>query len=232
MDFNDTTVIIPTLNEEKNIARLIGYLEGLYPNLWVIVSDDGSKDKTQEEVRKISRRNRHIKVYDRGSKTVHGLTVSVTDAVKRIKTRYIVVMDADFQHPPEKVGELVETLRKGYDVVIASRQAIKEGWPLSRKIISKTATMMGRVRLIGRSYSRMDFGGGFFGVRTKFFQKRLSEHEGAFEGRGYKVMFDMLKHAPKNAKVTEIPYTFGIRQHGKSKLSKKIMYYYLRSLVK
>lgn len=232
MDFNDTTVIIPTLNEGKNIAKLIGFLEGLYPNIWVIVSDDGSKDKTQEEVRKISRRNRHIKVYDRGHKMVHGLTVSVTDAVKRIKTRYIVVMDADFQHPPEKVGELVETLRKGFDVVIASRQAIKEGWPLSRKIISKTATMMGRLRLIGRSFSKMDFGGGFFGVRTKFFQKRLSEHEKAFEPRGYKVMFDMLKHAPKNAKVTEIPYTFGIRQHGKSKLNKKIMYYYLRSLVK
>jgi len=232
MDFNDTTVIIPTLNEEKNIARLIGFLEGLYPNLWVIVSDDGSRDRTQEEVRKISRRNRHIKVYDRGNKMVHGLTVSVTDAAKRVKTRYIVVMDADFQHPPEKVGEIVETLRKGFDVVIASRAAIKEGWPLSRKIISKAATLMGRARLIGRSYSKMDFGGGFFGVRTKFFQKRISENGNGFEPRGYKVMFDMLKHAPKNSKVAEVPYTFGIRKAGKSKLSKKVVYYYLRSLVK
>ncbi len=232
MNFSDTTVIIPTLNEEKNIPKLIGYLDGLYPNIWIIVSDDGSKDKTKFEVKKISKRNRHVKFYDRTNRKVHGLTISIIDAARYVKTRYIVVMDADFQHPPEKVREVVEALRNSSDVVIASREGKIEGWPFYRKVLSKTAILLGRIRLTNRNFKYMDFGGGFFGIRTKFFQNIIKRKEKKFEPKGYKVMFDMLKYAPKNAKVSEIPYQFGLRKAGESKLNKKHVYYYFRSLLK
>ena len=54
MDYSNTTVVIPTLNEEKNIEKELKLIETLYPGIHVIVADDGSKDKTQEIVKKFN----------------------------------------------------------------------------------------------------------------------------------------------------------------------------------
>ena len=49
-----------------------------------------------------------------------------------------MVIDADFQHPPEKVKDMLDSLMQGNDVVVGTRKKIKEKWPIHRKIISKT----------------------------------------------------------------------------------------------
>lgn len=49
MSYEDTTVVIPTLNEESNIKKLITILLKEYPGINIIVSDDGSRDYSNEK---------------------------------------------------------------------------------------------------------------------------------------------------------------------------------------
>ena len=81
MEYKDLTVIIPTLNEEKNISKLVGMIMWLYPGVSVTVSDDGSKDETRDLAKKAGAR-----ALDRTNKPIKGLCVSVMDAVKICKT--------------------------------------------------------------------------------------------------------------------------------------------------
>ena len=61
-NYFDTTIIIPTFNEEPNISELLNLIEKLYKNISIIISDDGSRDKTQEIVIKYSKKNKKIKL--------------------------------------------------------------------------------------------------------------------------------------------------------------------------
>jgi glycosyltransferase involved in cell wall biosynthesis len=92
MDYSDTTVVIPTLNEEKNIYELLSSLFDNYHGISIIVADDGSSDNTKRLVRA----TKSI-LLDRANKNIHGLTASVIEAVKQINTKYTIVMDGDMQ---------------------------------------------------------------------------------------------------------------------------------------
>ena len=230
MDFRDTTIIIPTLNEEKNIGEMLGILDKLYPKINVIVSDDGSKDKTQDVVKNYG--NPNFTVLDRGKEKVKGLTVSVTDAAKTVKTYFIVVTDADMQHPPKKIKEIIEKLRKGNDVVIGCREKILVNWSWHRRLISKVAILLGQARLGARGLFVKDVVSGFFGTRTYVFKEIISKAEHKFEPRGYKVLFDLLKQFDRSKKIGYVDYEFGLRKSGESKISKHHIILYFKSLFK
>lgn len=254
MTYQDTTIIIPTFNEEKNIALLIDKIKKLLPKAKIIVSDDGSTDKTQEIARKkganvvnavnvFYRTNKQVHgnttnviLLDRTKEPVHGLTVSVMDAINVCKTPFFVVIDADFQHPPEKIKEIVGKLRAGKedenDIVIGNRIKVSEDWSVTRKIISKTAYLLGCLRLMFKQFPKYDIVSGFFGGRTELVKQVIIQNYSKFELRGYKVLFDILKYLPSDASVEKVDYEFGIRQSGTSKLNKKVMFYYFRSLFK
>src|SRR3989344_8959203 len=117
-----TTIIIPTLNEEHNIGKLVEQLKQYSSD--IIVADDGSTDRTREIAQRAGAR-----VVDRRNKMIKGITAAVMDAAKEIKTESIVVMDADFQHPPEKVKQIIDLLQKS-DIVVAQRKRIIGTWSL------------------------------------------------------------------------------------------------------
>lgn len=225
MNYSDTTIIIPTYNEEGNIGILIDKLRE-FKGIRIIVSDDGSRDKTQEIVKK-----KKAMLIDRSDKPVHGLTGSVMDAILKTNTNFFVVIDADFQHPPEKIKEMVKKLREGNDVVVGNR--IKtERFSFSRRLISKTAYLIGYLRLIFKKFPKYDIVSGFFGGKTNMAKKIIQEKYNKFELRGYKILFDLLKYLPSSTKTSKVDYEFGMRKHGQSKLNKKVVYYYFRSLFK
>jgi dolichol-phosphate mannosyltransferase len=229
--YADTTVVVPTFNEGKNIGTLMGVLQRRYPGISVIVADDGSRDNTQALVRAAGRRNKRIRLLDRGAKPVHGLTASVMDGGLQARTQYLVVMDGDLQHPPEQVGAIVDALRAGADVAVGTRVKVVSDWPLHRKVMSWSATAMGWARLLaGGAPFAKDVMSGFFGARTRLFQEKVRQRPGKFEPRGYKVLFDFLKLLPRKARVAPVPYVFGLRQGGESKIRMKHIVLYLKSL--
>lgn len=226
MNWNKLTIIIPSLNEEGNIGKLLSKLKSLYPGVKIIVSDDGSKDNTQNIVKSF----RGVELLDRSKKKLKGLTISVIDAVKIVKTTYLIIMDADLQHPPEKVGEIAVKLNK-YPIVVGERRKIIGEWGLFRKVMSKTAIFLGKLRLMNRIKCK-DIVSGFFGIRTNLFQYFIKTHKDSFEGGGYKVLFDLLKIVKRDTKLGSVKYDFFIREEGKSKIGGNHIFVYLKSLFK
>ncbi|MFP4545956.1 MAG: hypothetical protein ACLFPN_03800, partial [Methanomassiliicoccales archaeon] len=64
---------------------------------------------------------------------------------------------------------------------------------------------------------------GFFGGRTAHWQDVLESHERSFEKDGFKALFDFLKFAPEGIRIDEVPFDFGTREGGESKLDSGIV---------
>jgi len=230
MDFSDITLITPTFNENENIGPLMEHMNENYKGIKLIVADDGSKDGTREQVREFSETNPDFILLDRENEEIHGLTISVLDAIKMTETKYYVVMDCDFQHPPEKAGEIAIRLREGYNFVIGERDEIPD-WPFSRRVISWGASVIGKFsHWIHRSASCGDVMSGFFGGETEYSKMVIEKHPKGFRPKGYKVMFELLKHSrKKETKVGRVGYVFNPRVRGESKISKKHIFEFLKS---
>ena len=220
----NTTLLIPTLNEEENIGALLICIKKLYPELPVLVVDDGSKDATC-----FIAKNNGACLLDRSSAQFKGICASIVDGALHIKTKYFIVIDGDFQHPPEKIKEILGLLKTN-DLVIGTRARVANEWPLFRKLMSWTATLLGRIRLIFKPWWNGDIMSGFFGMNTPLFVKTYQLHKQGYELEGYKVLFNTLKYLPKNTKVAYVPYVFGERKHGHSKINQKQVWIYLKSL--
>lgn len=232
MDFKDFTIIIPTLNEEENIGDLVTFLIKKYSGIQVIVCDDGSKDKTKEIVEALSQENKNVKLLKSDNDNIHGICRRVTEGTKEVKTKYLIVMDADFQHPPEKIKEIAKNLEKGYELVIGTRKKV-ENWRFDRKLMSCVATWLGKIVLfLKRKKIPRDILSGFFGIKTEIFKWAIEIYPQKFELPGYKVLFDLLKILPNDIKIKEVYYIFGQRKRGQSKIKTKHIILFLKSLLK
>ncbi len=219
MQYNEFTVVLPTLNEGKNIAELISNLKKRYRGVSVIVADDGSKDNTVEEAKRMNKLYGNVKVIERKKlRRDKGLTASVIDGIKECRTKYAVVMDADLQHPYQVVGKIAERLYDGDKITVGIRAEV-EDWPFYRKFVSKTLILVGyAVLFVRRSQSCGDIFSGFFGVERDFFLEVYSKNKGRFIGRGFKVLFDLLKCIRRNSvQASDVPYVFRNRKFGESK---------------
>ncbi|MDE1768153.1 MAG: glycosyltransferase [Candidatus Micrarchaeota archaeon] len=217
-DYGDFTIVLPTLNEGKNIGMLVSRLLGEYKGIKVIVVDDGSKDNTKEEVNSISRRNRNVRFIDRSSRKEKGLTASAAEGILSSKTKFAIVMDADLQHPTSAIGKMASELSHGSHLVVAVRADV-HGWELYRKIISKTLIVIGYAALFLRRRARCkDIFSGFFGVEKSLFSKVYNANRGRFVSSGYKILYDFLKCVNSSGiGIAEVPYSFGLRKYGTSK---------------
>lgn len=230
---DDITIILPTLNEGPNIKDVLDALVSYYKGVRIIVSDDGSQDETKDIVGKYQDKN--VYFFDRKEAKEHGLTASVIAGIRILKTRYFVVMDADGQHPWQKVGELINQLRLGSALVICSRVKVQGKWPLPRKILSYAGTFFGKISLLirNKTYLSYDILTGFFGAEVDFWNKIVQNNAnaGKFRMKGYKVLFDFLKIAPKDTSFTEIYYEFKTRKKASSKINMKVNLEYFKSLL-
>lgn len=117
------TVILPTLNENGHIVKLIQTIEEIFINTKipyeVLVIDDNSTDGTINSVKEISNKNQNIKIFIREGQKKN-LAESINLGIKNSKFSKIIWMDADFQHPPEYIKEIINSSDK-FDVIIFSR---------------------------------------------------------------------------------------------------------------
>ena len=214
------TVVIPTYNEAENIGRLIDRLVEVLEssgnsNFEILVVDDNSPDGTCLVVREKALSDRRIRCLLR--RRNRGLASAIVRGIAWARGDYVIVMDADFQHPPEIVPKLLEeALRSGADIVVATRYSKGggvEGWSRRRLLMSKMATLIAHI-LVPETRKTSDPMSGFFLVRKNAINlEKLNP-------RGYKILMEILARTP-GARVSEVSYVFRNRMAGKSKLGAK-----------
>lgn len=106
-------IIIPTYNEAESLPTLIPAIREQVP-CDILVVDDNSPDGTSEVAEKLG-----CFVLRRVDE--RGLASAVIDGIHFTTNKYIIVMDADGQHPAELLPKMQEALEKGIDLVVASR---------------------------------------------------------------------------------------------------------------
>lgn len=220
----DVTIIIPTLNEEENIdlllERILKVRRDSDADFTILFVDSASSDNTCQCVKAWQAKS-PVDLLKRGINV--GLAPAVIAAAEKVKTEYVLVMDADLSHPPEKIPELLQPLlKKECDMVIGSRY-VKGGampdWPLSRKISSRLATLPALCFCDVK-----DPLAGFFAV------KRTLITELSQEVPGFKIGLAVLAEYHDKIRVKEIPIQFRDRDFGASKMSKRVVYDYMRQL--
>lgn len=214
-----TRVIVPTYNEKENLTPLVERLLAQPVALGIIIVDDNSPDGTGEIADALAAQSDgRVHVIHRAGKLglgtayIAGFQHAIAEGVD-----YIVTMDADFSHPPEKVPELVTKAKSGYDLVIGSRyvpggRAVE--CTLPRKMLSWGANTFARTLLGLKAH---DTTAGFRCYRREVLA--TIELDQIFS-EGYSFLMEMLyKVQRKGWRVGEIPIVFHNRRQGISKIS-------------
>ena len=222
-------LVVPTLNEAENIENLLSMvrhaLEPLGVTYEIIVVDDGSSDGTPEVVRQYAEADNRVRILSREGE--RGLAGAVIHGWNHSDAELLGVIDADLQHPPDLLPELLSAVAEGCDLAIASRYAGKDGvrgWNPIRVAISRASTWA-TLPLQRKGVRVKDPMSGFFIVH------RAAIDGLSFEAKGFKLLLEILVRA-RISSAREIPYRFGRRHAGKSKASAAVAFQYLQLLGK
>ena len=133
-------VIIPTLNENKNINILVSKILKIDQSLDLLFIDDNSTDGTKQKIIRLSKKNKNIKYVFRKKKLGVGSAhkVGLQVAYKK-KYSIAITMDADGTHNPKYIPDLLRHVKKN-SIVITNRFLSKNSiidWPFSRRLLTK-----------------------------------------------------------------------------------------------
>jgi dolichol-phosphate mannosyltransferase len=225
------SLAIPTYNEGKNIGplieRLTALLEQALPNDYeLIVVDDDSPDCTWQQALALTATYPQLRVMRRQGE--RGLSSAVIRGWQVARGEVLGVIDADLQHPPETLLELLRAVQQGADLAVASRHVAGGGvseWSLARRVLSRGAQTLGLLLLpqvVGRVSDPMS---GYFMVRR-----------GAIAGpllnpKGYKILLEVIGRGTV-ATIAEVGYVFQERQEGASKVTWRQYIDYIHHLLR
>ena len=238
------SVVIPTYNESENILRLITEIEKNLPTSHfteIIIVDDNSPDGTgklvenyiqeqnsnfengRENSSNTNSKNYRVKIVHRVAK--NGLIPAILDGVKQSSGMNILIMDADFSHPPEVIPKIMRELALNPNSIIIGSRFIEGGkvvgWPQRRKLLSRGASALAR---LGLNVKRVkDPMSGFFALPRELIQNI------SIDTKGYKILLEILVKN-KEIPIKEIPYTFTDRQSGKSKMNYNVIMNYAEAI--
>jgi dolichol-phosphate mannosyltransferase len=230
---NTAVIVLPTYNEAGNIGELLERLlkvinESVW-NIQILVVDDCSPDGTGEIVKEFTHQHpdqvfltlNHDK---RGIGYAYKIGYDI--AINQMKADVIIEMDADLQHPPEQVPDLLCRISEGYDFVIGSRKInggensiVKRG--LWRYLLTVIGGLVIRLALFWPTrYFKIltDPTSGFRATRVKGYAECLDFDHMVSWSFPYK--YDLLYQLGNlDAMMTEIPLRFKGRTYGESKMA-------------
>ena len=214
-------VCIPTYDEAASIAAIVARVRAAVPAAHVLVADDASPDGTGAIVDALAATDPHVHVLHRAGK--QGLGAAYLAAFAWGLGRgfdVLVEMDADGSHRPEQLPALLAALDRA-DLAIGSRWipgGVVEGWPLTRRLISRAGSLYARVAL---GIGEHDATSGFRAYRAAGLRRLRPE---LVHSSGYGFQIEMLWRAVlAGLRVEEVPITFADRELGQSKMSGRIV---------
>lgn len=201
------SIIVPVFNEEDNIAplcdKLLGVLGRLDERFEILLVNDGSSDRSLEELEKQAGKRREIKVIDLRRNC--GQTGAMMAGIDHATGDIIIPIDADLQNDPEDIPALLEKLAEGFDVVSGWRRDRKDA-AIRRNFVSRVAnSIISRVSGV----SLHDYG-----CTLKAYRREVLENVRLY---GEMHRFIPIYATWQGARVTEIPVQHYPRTHGVSK---------------
>jgi dolichol-phosphate mannosyltransferase len=193
----------------------------------VVFVDDDSKDGTIAVVRDIATADHRVRGIRRIAR--RGLAGACLEGILSSSAPVVAVMDGDLQHDEMCLPAMFEIVRRGEaDLVIASRYesagGADRGLTRLRASGSRLATRLARLLLKTPINDPMS---GFFMLRRDIVDvvaPRLSR-------QGFKILLDIVASSAATLRIREIPYVFGPRLHGQSKLDSLVVLEYAGLLV-
>ncbi len=217
---SDIGILLPTYREEENISKLIEAIEDLKLRASILVIDDSSPDNTAQIVKEKQSKYKNILLCIRPKKS--GLGTAITDGFKYFLSlaeppKYVITMDADYSHNPQDIPQLLSKMHECDCAIVIGSRYVKggriEGWPFTRKIISRTANSIARFSL---GLKLHDCTSGFRCYSTKFLTIAISN----LHSHTYEIQIETIRQASlRNFNVKETPVLFVNRKIGKSKLT-------------
>lgn len=213
------SVIVPTFNEHGNVGILVDRLRSRLRGIaWeVIFVDDNSPDKTWQAVRELARQDPRVRCLRRIGR--RGLSGACIEGILASSAPCVAVIDADLQHDEQQLPKMLALLESDQaDLVVGSRYIAggsADSFDRQRRGASQLATLIAKRLLRVEIADPMS---GFFMIRRDRFEAlapQLSVH-------GFKILLDVVATARSSLRVIEIPYVFGARQHGESKLDSMV----------
>lgn len=221
----EVSVIVPALNEAANLPELASRVASALAgrSYEIVIVDDDSRDGTQSACEKLAA-DYPLRLLIR-KKPQHGLSGAVLEGIAISSGKVLVVMDADLQHPPERIVDLIEALTDGEtDFALGSRYvpggSTDAQWTLFRRVNSGVATVLAKP-FAGPVRDPMS---GFFALSRSTFDRaeRLTP-------LGYKIALELMCKC-RVGRVKEVPIHFGLRSQGESKLSMAQQFRYMEHL--
>jgi dolichol-phosphate mannosyltransferase len=225
-------IILPTYNERANlrplVARMDAALSGIGTDIgWeAIYVDDNSPDGTADEARAISLEDPRIRVIQRIGR--RGLASAAIEGMLATSAPYVAVMDADLQHDPALLPQMLDALTSGdYDLAYASRfaeGASTEAWNRPDRVKAS-----GFANAIARKVTGVDLTdpmSGYFMLPAATL--RADAHR--LSGVGFKILLDILATVDTPLRVKEFPLNFAARTEGESKLDRTVVFEFLVGL--
>ncbi|WOH68819.1 glycosyltransferase family 2 protein [Bradyrhizobium sp. BWA-3-5] len=215
----ELSVVVPTFNERDNVTVLYRRLEATLAGIaWeVVFVDDNSPDGTWDVVRGLARKDSRVRCIRRIGR--RGLSGACIEGILASSAPYAAVIDADLQHDETQLPKMVALLRSGEAQLVVGSRYIEGGsadsFNKQRAGASQLATEVAKRALKVEIADPMS---GFFMIRRDRFEQLAPQ----LSTQGFKILLDVIATAQGKLKTVEIPYTFGSRQHGESKLDSMV----------
>lgn len=218
-------VAMATYNEMESLPQLVEQVFRYLPEAHVLVIDDNSPDGTGQWCDRKAKEDRRLHCVHREAK--QGLGTALVAAMKYALDHgyaYLVTMDADLSHPPDRLPDLLAAMgpaHHGADVAIGSRYlpgGVIKGWPWTRHLASRAVNLLARYLL---GLPTRDSSSGFRCYRVDL----LARIEWtAIRSFGYSFEEEMLWRLKRvGARFREIPIRFVNRRKGASKVNLREM---------
>ena len=212
---NKNCVIIPVLNEEKNILKIFYKIRKIKFKFDILFVEDNSTDNTKKIIKKISHKHKFVKFIFRKNKK--GIGSAHKDGIKwayKKKYKKIITMDADGTHDPKYIPIFLKKTEK-FDIVITSRfkktNSLSD-WPFQRKFLTYIRFWITKLIL------SMDFDAS--GAYRCFKTKNIPLKDlVTISADNYDYFFESIyKLYKKKYKIYEIPISLPFRKLGNSKM--------------
>ncbi len=205
------SIIVPTLREAANIPTLVSQIAAALAGreFEVLIVDDNSQDGTDRVCKELAKTypvrciTRDVPLDGLGGAVLHGLRAGRGDI--------LVVMDADLQHPPDRLPALIAPIENSSAEFTVGSRCIEGGstshdWPASRRFTSWVAKSLAKPF----AGTLQDVMSGYFALPRSVFER--GEHLAPL---GFKIGLELICKC-RVTKLVEVPIHFGVRTQGES----------------